>query len=825
MWLLGGAGLLVAVLAGFLIYAHFAAHRFLKSLPGRLGAEISREANGFTYSQSNGKRTLYTIHAARFVQRKNNVITLRDVGIVLYDSTDRASRIYGKEFEYDQAAGVLRADGEVFLDLAAPALADARARAAYAAGSPSQTSSPEPSTPGQQVIHVKTSGVVFAQKLGLASTDQHLEFTYGTLSGSATGAEFHSDTGATLLRSEVRLTAIRSGQPLRLSASRAELDRQAQQVHLDRAAATLPGNGHAASQTATAAQATIFLRTPTSPERIHAEGAVAFTGRGATVHADRGSMVLGASDQPQSGDLDGDVHYLSDTPNRRIESSAGTVHAQFDRNGELEHLVLAGSASAAEQQLAGASAQATVARTVTADQIELVFAASPQPNRRWVSTLTATGTADFLAHQPTGGSSPGRSTDELRADRLVAHLRQAPGQRSGPQASREELAAIDGDGHTAVDRATPDGGDVQSFGDTLHASFLPPGSSSARQTATQTSTQTIDTAEQVGHVRIDQRSPAKSGRAATRSHATADRLTYDAAAAQATLLGSAQLTQEGSVLWANRVVLAQGTGDTQAIGSVKLSYHSSPTAEPVQVIATRADLQHESGLATFFGAPTAPARMWQTGSSVQAPVIELHQREQTLTARAVAASGEDAVVRTVLAPNAPARSGKPVPPVRVLSHELHYAAATRTADFTGGVDVTEGDTEVHGREATIFLAEKPASAASPSGPSGTKISGAPAAPFLGGGALDRIIATGAILVTQPGREATGDRLVYTAADRVSVLTGTPGKPPVVTDAENGTLSGAAIRFLPGDNGQNSVVVSGGGSSEPRVRTETRGKSH
>ena len=150
------------------------------------------------------------------------------MGIVLYDTASRADRIYGKEFEYDQTAGILRATGDVFLDLAAPVPADSGARAAYAAGSTPTAGRTSPPV-GLGVLHVKTSGVVFAQKLGLASTDGNLEFESGEARGSATGAEFHSDTGVTVLRSRVLLTLVRGGRPVRLTADRAEFDRQQQQ--------------------------------------------------------------------------------------------------------------------------------------------------------------------------------------------------------------------------------------------------------------------------------------------------------------------------------------------------------------------------------------------------------------------------------------------------------------------------------------------------------------------------------------------------------------------------------------------------------------------
>src|ERR1700721_151446 len=135
VWLLVGAGLLVAVVASFLGYAHYRAHRFLTNLPAKLGVDVRRETNGYTYAQSVQGRTIYRIHAARAVERSDGKMALHDVGIVLYGrKQDRADRIYGKEFEYDQTNGVVRAVGEVHIDLQAPEAADANAKMDYAAG-------------------------------------------------------------------------------------------------------------------------------------------------------------------------------------------------------------------------------------------------------------------------------------------------------------------------------------------------------------------------------------------------------------------------------------------------------------------------------------------------------------------------------------------------------------------------------------------------------------------------------------------------------------------------------------------------------------------
>jgi lipopolysaccharide export system protein LptA len=81
--------------------------------------------------------------------------------------------------------------------------------------------------------------------------------------------------------------------------------------------------------------------------------------------------------------------------------------------------------------------------------------------------------------------------------------------------------------------------------------------------------------------------------------------------------------------------------------------------------------------------------------------------------------------------------------------------------------------------------------------------------------LDRIVATSHVVITQPGRRASGEKLIYTADDGKYILTGAPGNPPRITDQSKGTTTGVTLIFNSQDD---SVVVSGGQSS---AVTETR----
>src|SRR5437868_4847335 len=309
LWLLAGAGLLVIVIASFLGYAHYRAHRYLRDLPQKLGVDVRRETNNFTISQSVLGRTVYTLHAAKAVEHSDGKMTLHDVGIVLYGrKEDRADRIYGEEFEYDQKNEIIRAVGEVHIDLQAPQPGDANAKMDYAAGKDLQGGSTgEHEGKDDRLIHVTTSGLVFLRKLGVAATDKDIEFASGGMTGHAVGADYSADTGVVVLHAAVKVNGLQHDRPVVLTASHAVLDRPGQMIMLSQAKylAIADGGGGAGGsaegRTAEAQHVVVHLRRDGSAERVEATGEVTLADpAGESVKAPRGEMMLNAQNRLQS---------------------------------------------------------------------------------------------------------------------------------------------------------------------------------------------------------------------------------------------------------------------------------------------------------------------------------------------------------------------------------------------------------------------------------------------------------------------------------------------------------------------------------------------
>jgi lipopolysaccharide export system protein LptA len=875
VWLLGSAVFLIVVIAAFIGSAHYLRHRFLANLPARLGINIVRETNGYTYCQSVQGRTAYCIHAAKAVEHTDGKIALHDVSVVLYGKKgDRSDRIYGDEFEYDQNAGVVRAQGVVHIDL-------------QAAATPGQRSS-------GKVMHVTTSGLVYLEKLGVAATNEYIEFQSGDITGHATGGDYASDSGMLVLHSAVSMNGAAGGRPFGLTAATAQFDDREQQAFLTRA------TYRSDDRTAIADQATLYRRVDGTLSRIAAQGNVKVEAKGATVLSEKADVALTATSQPKTALLTGAVKYSSDEPLRQVRGQSDEATIDFDSQAkpQPQHAVFTGGVHMTERTRAtDAAKEPWSMRDLTAAKLETELVPAG-PGKSELRDADATGNPKINMANHGSAAKSGDETTDLSADDLKAHFVAAADVKQPSQ-----LDTIMGRGHTVLRQMSVDGVEQTSTGDTLDAKFRPraasvtPRPTSAGASTGQNIGDTVLSAVQQGHVTMMRSEPAKSQGTANSptkaigqaqgndvERARAERAVYDGNLDTMTLTGGAQVMDAGSVLWANQVTLDHATGDSHAMGAVKMNYvqdassqaagsrtgaaqgraatpgNGSQQGDPTHVLADRADLEHETGIATFYG---KPARMWQDGNQVLAPVIEFSRTQKRLIARGEAGTGwstatQAGQVHTVLAGAAndapaggPGSSGqsstkagaaacnaspqaKPVAlksgaaargtdvrtsnVVKVASGGLIYSDIQRQADFTGGFRAETSDGTIRASEGVVYLAPR---VTSPAGSDGSNANSGnePTGPSLAGD-LDHIVATGHVDLDKPGLKATGQRLVYTASDRTVLLTGDKDAPPKAIDAQ-GTTTGAVLRFRSSCDGAGGGSVEVLGGPGQQVQTDAR----
>src|ERR1700761_5618970 len=207
--LVAGALLLVGVVVVLLSYGRDRAVQAWKQIVKRSGATITRESDGVTWSQAVRGKQVFTLHGKRVIPHGDGKYTLEDGMLVLYGPNGQATdRISGAQFEYDEKEGVAHAAGVVDMDIEPPAGLSPQGPGLT---TPASKLSGDPGSRVQgprgemtQAIHVRTSGLTYVKKLGVAATDQEVEIEYAGMHGHSRGAEFDTGQSVVHLLADVR---------------------------------------------------------------------------------------------------------------------------------------------------------------------------------------------------------------------------------------------------------------------------------------------------------------------------------------------------------------------------------------------------------------------------------------------------------------------------------------------------------------------------------------------------------------------------------------------------------------------------------------------
>jgi len=802
MLVLAAGVLLLVVLVSFLALGKWKNPFNRRDLPKRLGVEIQQEANGVTYTQARGGHTLFKIHAARVVQLKKGNALLHDVKIELYgEDGSRVDRIEGSEFEYDQQAGTAKAAGAVEITLMRPGVAPAIAPKAAAGqvvsdklkGAP-VASVAEAAARGE--IHVKTSGLTFDQQSGVATTSARVDFSMTQGSGSAMGATFDSQQGTLVLDRAVALTARRGAETIQIHAQHAEFERGSQICRLRAVMAAYQGGE------ATAGDAKVLFRDDGSVLRLDAMNSFTLaTAAGGRLVAPAGHMDFDARSQPRHGHLEGGVAMDSTSrkegQSRRLHGSAPTAELEFTAQGKLHRAHLErGVAMDSEEQRDSAGQRLRLSRHWRSPLADVEFRDSGH-GRIELNALHGTGGV-VLTGESQRGTEP-IEPSRLSADELI-----------GSFGANSALVAMKGIGRASIEETTATGTRETTSGDRLEAHFAASAGAGAKRGAgaeAQVQSATVE-----GHVVLTQEPAARPGAPPpAKLRATAGRADYAGAGEWLHLTLNPRVEDGAMQLTAGKVDLSRASGDAFAHGNVKASWTNSSVGSngqqakpagsmamggqgPAHVVAAEAQLHQPAGEVTFRG----KARLWQQANSIAAPVIVLDQRRHTL-----AASSRDSAdpVRVVLVSAGGAalgvQAGKSNQPsvIRVRGGDLKYSDIERKAVMRGGLlgtvvaETATAASVSNEVEVTLLPA--------------TKVAGKDG----GQGQVDRMTASGRVVLTSGGRHGTGEQLVYTGATGEYILTGTAASPPRMTDSARGTVSGEALIFHGRDD---SVSIEGGG---------------
>jgi lipopolysaccharide export system protein LptA len=815
-WFAAAAIFIAIVVLGAYFHARHRLQNALTQVPGKIGINIQQSARGFTISKSEQGRTIFKLQAGKAVQFKlGGQVELHNVMITVYGSDgSRFDQVYGEDFEYDQPSGNVTSKGEVSIDLQSNPTGMRGADQAP----PKELKNP---------LHLKTTNLVFNQKTGDAWTASVVEFQVPQANGSAVGAKYDSKNGVLTLESQVTIN-INGPTPSTILAAQAILQKAPRQIVLRQAHAESP------DEQASADEVTLFLREDNSLDRAISTGNVRVQSTTNQVQSRANSVqAQGNGVRSQANRVGAGVHARGRKgPPAPVmaELSAQKLEVRMKPGNVIENAVLTGDVHLKTEGTSPAEAWAgravisfsdrnVITKIHAEEQVKLLQHASSGGQEKVIASNGRPARMTAKQRPPSGSQAPNIEVTAPGMDFLVADGQRLNSAESigSPQISlipsdvknsmqtratadkftamfdsSGELSKVHGEANVRVVSATLGTTEPEriSTSDSIDALFRPGNG--------------VEALLQQGHFTYS------SGT----QRAFADHARYTPAEQILMLGGSPRIIDTGMETTARSVRLNRATGDGFAEGDVKTTYSDLKpqpggallaSSDPIHVTAQSMTAHNSPAIANYSGG----ARLWQNADVVEAPSIEFQKEQRT----AIANSQDGKKVSTVLVGTD--KAGKATP-VAITSDRLIYVDSDRRARFQGGVTVRSSDLTITGNQMDVYLAPSTAQiverrASRLSSPTGeTPV--APQSQSEPAAKLEKIVASGSILITEPNRRATGDQLTYTASDDKFVLT---GGPPSIFDAEHGKITGVSLTLFRRDD---RVVVEGDSRSPAVTRT-------
>ena len=766
--------LLTLAVAGMYFYARSKAMNALKSVPGKIGYNISKTAQGFQISKSDGKRTLFTVQAGNVKEFKlNGSAELHNVSIILYgrDST-RFDQIYGDDFAYNQKTGDVTAKGEVQIDLVA---------------NPAGLESPDQSTPKEikNPIHLKTRDLAFNKDSGNAWTEARVEFRTPQANGWAIGVSYSGKSKSVTLGSQIHIEV--SGPEMTvLEAKRGIITNDPRQIILENPQLMRPSGSLRASE------ATFYLDPQNHVDRVVATGDVRTEARTrSSGSGDAGeSEIRGRADEAEFLLPDGEDHLRTATLSGNVrfeqlgaedvQGESGRVIFDFAGENKLQKIHAVDGAHLLQKTVKTAGPgeknsnpqdfdlMAPAVDFTVADGRVLKQAVTSGPAR-----ITIGPEQSLLA-----GANQGAEQTVVTAGKFLAGFTDSEG--------KNHLALIHGSPNVRIANSVPAQPDRVSTSDSVDATFFPQGG--------------IESITQKGNVAYTDNQPGEK-----RMQAWANSGRYTPNDHMLVLSGSPRVASGGMATTANIIRINRATGDALADGDVKSTYSDLKeqpdgallaASSPIHVTARSMSAHNSPSVASYSG----NARLWQDANVIEAPSIQFDRDHRSVVAEGTAA----APAQTVLAQAGKHQAGTNTPvgrssPITIRAKRLSYVDSERKVHYEGEVNAKGSDFSASSATADAYLLPKNQTAIRPSA--------------VATGRLDRMVAQGSVAIQQTNRRAEGQNLTYTAADDKFVLT---GGPPCIFDAEQGKITGVSLTFFRHDD---RVLVEGEGANP--VVTTTR----
>ena len=616
-------------------------------------------------------------------------------------------------------------------------------------GKPDQSAPADSRNP----IHLKTTDLVFNQKTGDAHSDGKVEFEVAHVQGSAVGLAYAAASNVLTLKSQIEVS-FAGLTPMSLTADQAAISKTPRRLVLDRPHIVL------GSDRSEADRATVFLSPDNKLERVLAEGNVhARSDRDESFEIRTEQLELLMAGEPAvlaRAVLSGDVRFETSDANG-IRGKAGRAILDYQHSKTLKAVYADQGVTLTQHPRASGK----LASKKSTQDFEL---SSPAMNfyladGRLIQRAETSGPPRITLSSTPGDVAAGSTV--ITAGKFEANF-DNKGQLAKVHGAPDSRIVSRSQGK--ADRTSTSQGIDAEFQDGATAVLIQKGS----------------------FVYVDGEITA---RADTARYTPQDQILL--------LEGSPRIADGGMVTTAKTFRLNRLTGTAFAEGDVKTT-DTSPqkqagtgilsSAKPVHVTAESMTATGNPAVAVYRG----NVRLWQDARSVEAPSIEFHRDRRFVLAQG---SADQRASTTLTQAD---KQGK-VTPIAISADRLTYSDDARKVHFEGKVVAIGNDITATAAQMDCFLQARGTVNDSPKS--------------ANAGTLDKIVASGGVIVTQNGRRAAGDQLVYTAADDKFVMT---GGTPSIFDAERGLITGVSLTLY----GHDGRVLIEGSKQSPAV-TETR----
>jgi lipopolysaccharide export system protein LptA len=179
----------------------------------------------------------------------------------------------------------------------------------------------------------------------------------------------------------------------------------------------------------------------------------------------------------------------------------------------------------------------------------------------------------------------------------------------------------------------------------------------------------------------------------------------------------------------------------------------SKVKSPVYIVSDRGEFHHQTGVAIY----TGNARAWQDDNFVRGDKLTIYVNDKKMEATGRVQSAIYNARRRV-------EGTSTTEPVFASAESMFYSEVNRLLHYETNVDIRTATDRVTSGVADVYLSRETSE-------------------------VEKTIAQGNVVLTQPNRKGVGDWMQYTTTDEVAVLKGNPAR---VEDSEKGSTEGGRL---------------------------------